>query len=451
MKKIISLLLITSIFSINISFADNWYETLYKKTISDIQKILETSKVKENYEKFDYNISPILTNTNSIDFYKKYAYTNEDKNYLNNLKNDCDKANKWLYKEQNINNKIILLVKKFEKNKKYNSSTLKNVKTIKDLLNKLVVFYDKNRVINSCLTESDIFAKQLENKFLWWNTNTSDKKELWNFLQKELLGLSYTWTEIKNITETISNNSNSNNTTNNYTKVVIEEKKELINYYFDSYITEEQKIEIKNVFDKILKNSILSQFIVNPLNLWFTGKNNLKTGWLYTKANYYSINGVPLNWQEVIKINYQSYLDTEERFIYKTLTHELWHLVSVWNYAGKDIESFYKISWEGNLYWTKKSGQDILTWFVTWYASTNKMEDYAESFNLYILDNNKFAKYAENNDIMKQKYDYFKNNIFTNNEFIWTDFEDLPVADYTADTVWWSMDLEKFFKYIKIN
>jgi hypothetical protein len=45
---------------------------------------------------------------------------------------------------------------------------------------------------------------------------------------------------------------------------------------------------------------------------------------------------------------------------------------------------------------------------------TNKYEDFAESFTYYVLHNNDFYSKAKKSDILMNKYNFFKNNIFKN-------------------------------------
>jgi hypothetical protein len=49
---------------------------------------------------------------------------------------------------------------------------------------------------------------------------------------------------------------------------------------------------------------------------------------------------------------------------------------------------------------------------------TNRYEDFAESFTYYILHNKDFLKKTKKSIILKEKYNFFKNYLFTNEEFI---------------------------------
>jgi hypothetical protein len=53
---------------------------------------------------------------------------------------------------------------------------------------------------------------------------------------------------------------------------------------------------------------------------------------------------------------------------------------------------------------------------------TNKYEDFAESFNFYILHNKEFLNKTKQSNILKQKYDFFSNYFFKNKEFFATNF-----------------------------
>ena len=75
--------------------------------------------------------------------------------------------------------------------------------------------------------------------------------------------------------------------------------------------------------------------------------------------------------------------------------HEFWHYLDLYllkKNVFKDLsDKFYSISWEEtNIIKAASKTQD----FVSWYAMTNMYEDFAESFNFYVLHNLEFQKRA---------------------------------------------------------
>jgi hypothetical protein len=48
---------------------------------------------------------------------------------------------------------------------------------------------------------------------------------------------------------------------------------------------------------------------------------------------------------------------------------------------------------------------------------TNKYEDFAESFEFFILHNKDFLKKAQNSSKLMKKYEFFEEHIFVSGEF----------------------------------
>jgi len=80
---------------------------------------------------------------------------------------------------------------------------------------------------------------------------------------------------------------------------------------------------------------------------------------------------------------------------------------------------FYSISWDSTN--IMKSGMKTED-FVSGYALTNKYEDFAESYTFYILHNQEFFERAQENDILRRKYDFFRKISFPLDTFYRTDF-----------------------------
>lgn len=130
--------------------------------------------------------------------------------------------------------------------------------------------------------------------------------------------------------------------------------------------------------------------------------------------------------------------------------HELAHFIDIYFLENKNSfdksSLFYDISWEQAKIikaWNKSSD------FVSGYAMTNKYEDFAESFNYYVLHNEDFLEKSKKSKILKEKYNFFY-NIFSNNEFkninFWNEFE---IKDYYRDITKIQINLAKFLQYLE--
>lgn len=130
----------------------------------------------------------------------------------------------------------------------------------------------------------------------------------------------------------------------------------------------------------------------------------------------------------------------------KLLVHEVGHYVDIYSLIADGgntdpSELFYTISWIDKT--TKKSGE-LLSSFVSWYAATNKYEDFAESFVFYIFHNREFADRAMKNDSLRQKYLFFSRNVFTSGEFTDTDFRVGKIPGYIWDTTKVPISVQKY-------
>jgi len=131
--------------------------------------------------------------------------------------------------------------------------------------------------------------------------------------------------------------------------------------------------------------------------------------------------------------------------------HEFWHYVDLyflkkWIYTDLS-DYFYNISWDSTKIlkaWQKQED------FVSWYAMTNKYEDFAESFTYFILDNEDFLSKSSKSDILRKKYDFFIKYLFREWEFVWTDFSvDNEILDYYRDITKIDFSLENFLEFLK--
>lgn len=131
--------------------------------------------------------------------------------------------------------------------------------------------------------------------------------------------------------------------------------------------------------------------------------------------------------------------------------HELGHYIDIYYLTPslKDDPSndFYKISWK----WEKV----LKAWektdnFVSWYAMTNRYEDFAESFTFFVLHNKEFYKKAWENQTLRKKYDFFEEVLFKSSFFKFTSFSsNNQYSSYFRDTTKQNIDTKKFLNYIK--
>ena len=131
--------------------------------------------------------------------------------------------------------------------------------------------------------------------------------------------------------------------------------------------------------------------------------------------------------------------------------HEFAHYIDLYFFDLKkwnDIsDKFYQISWNDTKILKEWQTQRD---FVSWYAMTNKYEDFAESFTYYIIANEDFAQKTESSEILKQKYDFFSKYLFKNWFLKNTKFtKNLIIRDYYRDITKLKLDLKNFLQYFK--
>ena len=108
------------------------------------------------------------------------------------------------------------------------------------------------------------------------------------------------------------------------------------------------------------------------------------------------------------------------------ISHELWHVVDLgvikWYSSEKDpnytefwnkvfaIDDpsllYYSLSWDSE---TVRKSTATKEDFCSGYGMTDPFEDFAECHNMYLNHNDIFKKRAKQNEIMKQKYNFFAN------------------------------------------
>lgn len=84
--------------------------------------------------------------------------------------------------------------------------------------------------------------------------------------------------------------------------------------------------------------------------------------------------------------------------------------------------------------------------FVSGYAMSDPFEDFAETYNYYILHGNEFRKLATKSDVLQKKYDFLKTRVFYGKEFYnGDDAREINYADRDYDTTVLRYDIQKFF------
>ena len=110
-------------------------------------------------------------------------------------------------------------------------------------------------------------------------------------------------------------------------------------------------------------------------------------------------------------------------------------------------DKFYDISWDDTK--TLKNWSDKND-FVSWYAMTNKYEDFAESFTYYILFNDDFRKKTWKSNLLEEKYNFFSNYVFKNDEFKKTNFKyEHDLTDYVRDSTKINFSIKNFLEYLQ--
>lgn len=86
---------------------------------------------------------------------------------------------------------------------------------------------------------------------------------------------------------------------------------------------------------------------------------------------------------------------------------------------------FYRIGFESEKKVKKGLTEED---FVTGYAMTDPFEDFAETYNFYVLHGGQFKKMAESNESLSQKYEFMKEEVFDGKEF-----KNVEEKDFNSD------------------
>lgn len=150
------------------------------------------------------------------------------------------------------------------------------------------------------------------------------------------------------------------------------------------------------------------------------------------------------------KIHLYEIFTNDKKEIFSVFIHEFAHFIDLY-YFPKNIlsdisDEFYKISWDDK---KLKSWQNLSD-FVSWYSMTNKYEDFAESFVFYVLYNKEFYELSKKSEILKNKYDFFTQYLFTKWEFLETSFSiNNNFSHYIRDSTKLNYNLENLLNYLK--
>lgn len=138
------------------------------------------------------------------------------------------------------------------------------------------------------------------------------------------------------------------------------------------------------------------------------------------------------------------------------ISHELWHVVDLWVIqwysSEKDLNytefwssvfaiddpslSYYSLSWDSETVRKSTATKDD---FCSGYGMTDPFEDFAECHNMYLNHNDIFKAWAQKNEIMKQKYNFFAN--LYGWKFMFASASDL--SNFNSDNSWRPWDTTK--------
>lgn len=176
-----------------------------------------------------------------------------------------------------------------------------------------------------------------------------------------------------------------------------------------------------------IKNQ-LSNIVINPAinaRRWFAN-------WTTVTLNLWSVS---------------SYVEFME-----LMSHELGHVVDLWVVKWYSMQkdllytefgnavfmqddpsiSYYQLSWQNE---TIRKDTAIVSDFCSSYAMSDPFEDFAECHNLYLNHNAIFKAWAQNNDVMRQKYNFFANLYWW--RYLFNTSSDLKKYSATATTRPW--------------
>lgn len=89
---------------------------------------------------------------------------------------------------------------------------------------------------------------------------------------------------------------------------------------------------------------------------------------------------------------------------------------------------FYALSWLNSKEKRTASNEE----FVSGYALSDPFEDFAETFNYYVLHGSEFKTLAQGNAVLAKKYDFMKTEVFANKEYT----QGKSLGTYTSARPW---------------
>ncbi len=208
-----------------------------------------------------------------------------------------------------------------------------------------------------------------------------------------------------------------------------------INFGFVPYSFWEKQQETKLQISNSLKQWILSRFISKISVVLYEQKDDVR-GKMRSKT---------------VKLFGPHKMDSDE--LYGVFFHELAHYIDLYYFKRTRFHDtsnrFYDISWYSTI--VMLPGQEQ-SGFVSGYAMSNKYEDFAESLAYYMLHNEDFRIKAEQNIVLKKKYDFFDDWLFRKGQFIGTDFsQDNEILDYYRDITKIDFLEKNFLQYLEKN
>lgn len=107
--------------------------------------------------------------------------------------------------------------------------------------------------------------------------------------------------------------------------------------------------------------------------------------------------------------------------------------------SGDPSITFYSVSWESQNERKETTNRGA---FISGYSLSNPYEDFAESYDFYLLHGNEFRKRSLENKALKERYAFLKKNVFFGKEFSFSDplyaypekFFDVTVLPYDFDS-----------------
>lgn len=155
--------------------------------------------------------------------------------------------------------------------------------------------------------------------------------------------------------------------------------------------------------------------------------------------------------------------DMTDDVLTSVFVHEMGHIVDTGLYDGKSAAGlsvyndsratvfkndpsidFYAISWKNTSHVV--SGSTAFD-FVTQYARSNPFEDFAESYNFYLLHGSQFKFMTKTNARLARKYAYLRDNVFSGKEYVNNDIK-LNAKKRSYDATVLPFSLEKFLNNV---